>query len=89
MVAKGGQFSLTDYQLGEESEIGLPVWLQPHTGRTHQLRVHLAYMGAPIIGDRLYGGRKANRLMLHSERIALPEGGEFPAREWTVRINFD
>jgi len=89
VVAKGGQFSLTDYQLGEESEIGLPVWLQPHTGRTHQLRVHLAYMGAPIIGDRLYGGRKASRLMLHSERIALPEGGEFPAREWTARINFD
>ena len=89
VVEKGGQFSVTDYQLVGESEIGLPVWLQPHTGRTHQLRVHLAYMDAPIVGDRLYGGRKAHRLMLHSERIALPEEVEFPAREWVVRFNFD
>ena len=89
VVEKGGQFSLTDYRLEGENETGLQVWLKPHTGRTHQLRVHLAFMDAPIIGDRLYGGRKARRLMLHSERIALPEEGAFPAREWTLRINFD
>lgn len=88
VVEKGGQFSLTEYQLNGESEAGWQVWLQPHTGRTHQLRVHMAYMDAPIIGDRLYGGQKARRLMLHSERIALPEEGDFPAREWSVGVDF-
>jgi len=89
VVERGGKFSLTDYRLEGEDAAGIHVWLQPHTGRTHQLRVHLAHLQAPIIGDRLYGGGKASRLMLHAERIALPADGDFPAREWTVRINFD
>lgn len=42
----------------------------PHTGRTHQLRVHSALIGHPIKGDRLYGTRKeGERLMLHAARI--------------------
>lgn len=41
------------------------------TGRTHQIRVHLAHMGYPIIGDEEYGGRAFKRLMLHSHYIAL------------------
>lgn len=41
--------------------------LKPITGRTHQLRVHLATVGLPIIGDSLYGSKaEANRIMLHS-----------------------
>lgn len=39
--------------------------LQPRTGRTHQLRVHTAYLGTPIIGDRVYG-KEADRLYLHA-----------------------
>ena len=42
------------------------VELEPVTGRTHQLRVHLAAIGHPILGDALYGGRPAARLMLHA-----------------------
>lgn len=42
------------------------------TGRTHQLRVHLAAIDHPIVGDRLYAGRPAPRLMLHATRLALP-----------------
>jgi tRNA pseudouridine32 synthase/23S rRNA pseudouridine746 synthase len=51
--------------------------LEPVTGRTHQLRVHLAAIGHPIIGDALYGGLAAQRLMLHacSLRFAHPRGG--------------
>jgi 23S rRNA (cytosine1962-C5)-methyltransferase len=41
------------------------------TGRTHQLRVQLAHAGSPIAGDRLYGGPKALRLLLHATRLAL------------------
>lgn len=39
------------------------------TGRTHQIRIHLASIGHPVVGDRRYGGRQAPRLMLHSWRI--------------------
>jgi 23S rRNA-/tRNA-specific pseudouridylate synthase len=39
------------------------------TGRTHQIRIHLASIGHPILGDRRYGGPQAPRLMLHAWRI--------------------
>jgi 23S rRNA-/tRNA-specific pseudouridylate synthase len=45
--------------------------LQPATGRTHQLRVHLHKLGHPIVGDELYGGPKADRLYLHAERLEI------------------
>lgn len=41
-----------------------------HTGRMHQIRVHLASIGHPVLGDRRYGGPSAPRLMLHAWRIA-------------------
>lgn len=41
------------------------------TGRTHQIRTHLAHRGHPIIGDIPYGGKKHSRMMLHSKRIKL------------------
>lgn len=47
------------------------VELSPQTGRTHQLRVQLAAAGAPIVGDTLYGGAPAQRLMLHATRLEL------------------
>lgn len=50
------------------------VELEPLTGRSHQLRVHLAWIGCPIAGDRLYGptDRPAVRLALHATALALP-----------------
>jgi 23S rRNA pseudouridine1911/1915/1917 synthase len=52
------------------------VELKPRTGRTHQLRVHLAYLKHPIVGDEFYGGEQAERLMLHALEleITLPGG---------------
>ena len=47
------------------------VELLPYTGRTHQLRVHMAYIGCPILGDELYGGDKYTRLMLHAKSLTL------------------
>ena len=44
--------------------------LQPKTGRTHQIRVHLASLNCPIIGDFLYNGEKSSRLMLHARQLA-------------------
>lgn len=58
------------------------VALFPETGRTHQLRVHLAAIGHPIVGDSLYAGpdtaRDSGRLLLHAERLCFvhPYSGE-------------
>ena len=43
--------------------------LYPRTGRTNQLRVHLSWLGYPVLGDWLYRGATADRLMLHARRI--------------------
>ena len=50
--------------------------LHPITGRTHQLRVHLAYIRCPIVGDSVYGTEKADRMYLHAEQleVTLPGG---------------
>lgn len=52
------------------------VELKPTTGRTHQLRVHMKYLGHPILGDPVYGEEKADRLYLHAGalEITLPGG---------------
>lgn len=51
--------------------------LAPHTGRTHQLRVHLAAVGCPILGDNLYAPQNAlearDRLMLHAHSLVFPD----------------
>ena len=54
-----GKPSLTRYQVLEKGEGWSAVALQPVTGRTHQLRVHCAYVGAPILGDPQYGSEES------------------------------
>jgi tRNA pseudouridine32 synthase / 23S rRNA pseudouridine746 synthase len=46
--------------------------LQPATGRTHQLRVHCAALGAPVLGDPVYGRGGAERTLLHAVRVEIP-----------------
>jgi tRNA pseudouridine32 synthase / 23S rRNA pseudouridine746 synthase len=59
--------------LGSDDELSL-LALTPLTGRTHQLRVHCASKGFPILGDRIYGtGRDASlMLQLHARAIEIP-----------------
>lgn len=77
-----------DFELGKPSLTGFEVLardatgntsrvaLTPHTGRSHQLRVHLLAIGHPILGDDLYGDAAsqtaAPRLLLHATRLAVP-----------------
>ncbi len=58
--------------------------LAPRTGRSHQLRVHLSWIGHPIVGDHLYGRpadpmQRADRLQLHCHCLAVPGFGTFKA----------
>jgi 23S rRNA-/tRNA-specific pseudouridylate synthase len=58
--------------------------LQPLTGRSHQLRVHLSWIGHPILGDELYGKpadplQRSDRLQLHCHRLVVPGFGSYTA----------
>jgi len=70
-----GKPSITDWQLlgFDESQQAARLALQPLTGRTHQLRVHLAAIGHPIFGDALYAPpavlARADRLLLHAHAL--------------------
>ena len=72
-----GQAAATAWEVIEVATDGASslVAFRPETGRQHQLRVHAALIGHPILGDRLYGdARAAPRLMLHAHRLRLPDG---------------
>lgn len=73
-------FSVLDVFEGANGNLYSTVALYPKTGRTHQLRVHLAYLKHPIVGDEFYGGETADRLMLHAQKLELT----LPSRERRV-----
>ena len=75
MVAVDGKPAQTVVKLLESNNERSLLQLEPRTGRTHQLRVHLEHLGLPILGDRLYGA-PADRLYLHASEleITLPSG---------------
>lgn len=68
----GGKPSLTRWQVLSRSDGLTRLRLEPVTGRTHQLRVHLQWLGHPIRGDALYAPAplQARRLLLHASRLA-------------------
>ena len=74
-VDGNGRMAVTHYKVLAENDKESLVELKPVTGRTHQLRVHMAYLGAPIKGDRVYG-RAGERLFLHAKslEITIPKG---------------
>ncbi len=86
-----GQKALTHFRVMDHAANRaalLALW--PRTGRTHQLRVHCAEIGCPILGDRKYGGEEAllsavadsRRLHLHARRLILPH----PSGKGTLRL---
>lgn len=86
--ADGQRAHTTLRVLGRRGPLAL-VEAVPHTGRTHQIRVHVAHHGWPILGDRLYGGPMVVRLddavlevprtLLHARRLELPGWPPFEA----------
>lgn len=70
IVSKTGKKAITKYFKIKYKNNLSQVLVKIETGRTHQIRVHLAYLGYPIVGDSKYGSKiKANRIMLHCEKI--------------------
>jgi len=72
-VVAGGRFARTRYQVVERRRTHTLLRCELDTGRTHQIRVHLAAIGHPVAGDTEYGGREAGALrpMLHAWRLRL------------------
>lgn len=64
-----GREAITGYKVLERKNGFTYIELYPKTGRTNQLRVHLSWLGYPVLGDWLYKGATADRLMLHARRI--------------------
>ena len=72
-VVPDGRPAVTEYHVLERFEKHTYLEVQLHTGRTHQIRVHLAYIGHPVVGDSVYGYRKQrvalSRQFLHAARL--------------------
>ncbi|KMK68717.1 RluA family pseudouridine synthase [Puniceibacterium sp. IMCC21224] len=76
-----GRAALTDWRVLRAGDDESRVQLMPHTGRSHQLRVHMVALGHPILGDPLYAPETSGaypRMMLHAQELRLrhPDGGE-------------
>ena len=75
-----GKSAITYWQVLQRNDGSVRLLLKPETGRTHQLRVHCAAMGHPIIGDGLYGNdeERQPRMLLHADNLLFqhPVSGE-------------
>lgn len=77
-----GRSALTQWKVLERKDVSTRLRLFPHTGRSHQLRVHMLALGHPILGDRFYADGEAlmasARLYLHAESLELhrPDNGD-------------
>lgn len=73
VAPSGGLPALTRYRVLGRTDTLSWLELRPETGRTHQLRVHCAAIGHPILGDRIYGSREeGERLQLHARALEVP-----------------
>ncbi len=74
-VGSNGKSAITTYETEktfiQKDKVYSLLKLTPKTGRTHQLRVHLAYLKHPIVGDTFYNGMGAERLYLHAQSLTI------------------
>jgi 23S rRNA pseudouridine1911/1915/1917 synthase len=81
-VRHDGRPAVTRYTLLEDFDSHSLLAVEPQTGRTHQIRIHLAWLGHPVVGDLVYGFRKQRikmkRFFLHAAELELdsPSTGE-------------
>jgi 23S rRNA pseudouridine1911/1915/1917 synthase len=87
ILKRDGQQAITAYRILQSAEDVSLVEAAPKTGRLHQIRVHLASLGCPVLGDELYGGKTPRpavpRLCLHAAALSFLH----PATGHRVRVN--
>jgi 23S rRNA pseudouridine1911/1915/1917 synthase len=85
-----GRTAASDYRTLENFPNHSMVEVKPLTGRTHQIRVHMAFLGCPIVGDTVYGRRKPSlplkRHFLHAHRISIMLPGETEPRTFEAEL---
>jgi 23S rRNA pseudouridine1911/1915/1917 synthase len=81
-IQGGGRPAQTEFKVLSELGDSSLLWIRPRTGRTHQIRVHLRYIGHSVLGDDKYGGKAADRLMLHAWRLVI----RHPVRHETMEF---
>lgn len=90
--AETGKPSLTRWRVLVREPGRTRLALEPLTGRSHQLRVHLAAIGHPILGDTLYADAQATaaapRLLLHASALGLPDPRDGTPRRWSSPVPF-
>ncbi len=88
-----GKNAVTEYHTLETYADHTLLEVQPLTGRTHQIRVHMAFLGCPVTGDRIYGRRKKSldipRFFLHAHKLSIRLPGEGEPTEFTAPLAAD
>jgi 23S rRNA-/tRNA-specific pseudouridylate synthase len=85
-----GKPAVSEYHLLREFNRHTLLEVHPITGRTHQIRVHLSYLGVPVVGDTLYGRRRPSislgRIFLHAKTLQLRLPGERNLRNFEAPV---
>ncbi len=85
-----GREAVSEYRTLETFAAHTLLEFRPHTGRTHQIRLHCAFLGCPIVGDTLYGHRKQSvklsRHFLHAVRLTITLPGEREPRTFVAPL---
>jgi 23S rRNA pseudouridine1911/1915/1917 synthase len=104
-VVANGRPAVTHYRVLRRFHAHTHLWLKLETGRTHQIRVHLAHLRYPVVGDPVYGGRRHlpaglsercrtilqafPRQALHAARLALTHPGSSERLQWQAELPAD
>ncbi len=88
-----GKNAITEYRSLQKFTDHTLLEVHPLTGRTHQIRVHLAFLGCPVTGDKIYGRRKRSieipRFFLHAHKLSIKLPGDEEPTEFTAPLATD
>jgi len=88
-----GRAAITEFHTVKQFNQHTLVEAHPLTGRTHQIRLHMAFLGCPIVGDLVYGRKKPSldleRHFLHAYQISIILPGESEARTFQAELPAD